>query len=197
MKNYYLLLMCSVALFCTNLLSAQSCPPTGFSNATSLYFFYNAGTSLCVDRPVTVTAESSEFTLVDCGDAYSVYDLSIGAPLANPNMFVADFGYATCEYTNGTLTAETLSVEQVEFILKSLKVFPNPVTNGNSISIKAPVNIEADVKLYNLTGKLVFENNVENINSKSISLSNLPNGVYMLQITINNTAITQKIVIMK
>jgi LEA14-like dessication related protein len=112
-------------------------------------------------------------------------------------MFVADFGYATCEYTNGTLTAETLSVEQVEFILKSLKVFPNPVTNGNSISIKAPVNIEADVKLYNLTGKLVFENNVENINSKSISLSNLPNGVYMLQITINNTAITQKIVIMK
>ena len=196
MRNLYSLLLC-FGLFVTSNIVAQSCPPTGFSNGTSLYFFYDSGTSACVDRPTTVTAESSEFTLVDCGDVYSVYNLTTGAPLVNPNFFTADFGYATCEYTNGTLTNETLSLEQIEAIFNTLSIYPNPVTKGDVLTIKFASNINASVNLYNLTGKLILSNELENSRVKPLGLSNLPNGVYLLQITFDNLSITRKVVIMK
>lgn len=197
MKNcYYLLLLC-IGFFNVNTAIAQSCPPTGFSNGSSLYFFYDVGTSNCVDRPSVIIVGSSEFTSAYCDVSYSRYDLSSGSPLANPNMFTADFGYGTCEYTNGTLTNESLSIEQVEAIFNSLSIYPNPLTSGNTLNIKFGANVSASLNLYDITGKMVLSSATEGLATKPLALSNLPNGIYLLQIASDNLSISRKVVIMR
>lgn len=197
MKKTYLFLLFCIGTILPNTAFAQSCPPTGLSNTTSLFFFYDAGTSDCVDRPTVVTVGASEFTLVECENTYSVYDLSSGASLANPSLFLSDFGYATCEYTNGNLTAETLSIEQVEAILNTLKVYPNPVTNGQTLNVKFSGHLSADIQLYDVTGKMILTNKMDNLNHQKLDLNQIPNGMYFLKIGIDNLTITQKVVVMR
>ncbi|MEY8869074.1 T9SS type A sorting domain-containing protein [Meridianimaribacter flavus] len=196
-NNYYLFLLLIIGLFGFNKVNAQSCPPTGFSNGSSLYFFYDSGTSLCENRPTTVNVGASVFTLSSCDDEYSIYGLTSGDPVAPPNTFTADFGYATCEYTDGTLTNETLSIKQVEAIFNSLRLFPNPVTTGNTLNVKFQSNVSASINIYSVTGKLVLAENTDNLSVKPLSISNLPNGIYMVQITSNNLSISKKVVVMR
>ena len=195
-KNYYFLMLC-IGIFLPNALFAQSCPHTGFSNTTSLFFFYDAGSSDCVDRPSIVTVGENEFTLVECEPTYSVYDLSAGTPLANPSLFVSDFGYATCEYTNGNLTNETLSIDQVEAILNTLKVYPNPLMNGNTLNVKFSGHLSAELHLYDVTGKMILTNKMDNLNHQKMILNQIPNGIYFLKIGIDNLMVAQKIVVMR
>lgn len=195
MKTNYLLVLFLFAALGTNLVRAQSCPPTGFSNTVSLFFFYDTGTSACVDRATTVLVEGSTFTLVDCADTYSVYDLTSGPPLVNPNMFLANFGYAICEYTNGVLTNETLSVEQVGAIFKGIKIYPNPVINGEELTIKFSVPLSAEFNFYNVTGKHVLNAKSEGESTKTLNLNQFTNGIYFLQISSLGHTSTKKILV--
>jgi hypothetical protein len=110
---------------------------------------------------------------------------------------LSDFGYATCEYTNGNLTAETLSIEQVEAILNTLKVYPNPVTNGQTLNVKFSGHLSADIQLYDVTGKMILTNKMDNLNHQKLDLNQIPNGMYFLKIGIDNLTITQKVVVMR
>lgn len=197
MKKTYLFLLFCIGIILPNTAFAQSCPLTGLSNTTSLFFFYQAGSSDCVDRPTVVTVGANEFTLVECEPTYSVYDLSNGTPLANPSFFLSDFGYATCEYTNGNLTNETLSIDQVEAILNTLKVYPNPVTGGNLLNVKFSRALSADIHLYDVTGKLILTNKIDNLSHQKMDLNQIPNGMYFLKIGVDNLTITQKVVVMR
>ncbi|HLT52744.1 MAG TPA: T9SS type A sorting domain-containing protein [Flavobacteriaceae bacterium] len=197
-KNYLFLVMIVLA---NTLMFAQSCPPTGFSNGSSLFFFYNTGTSLCEDRPATVNVDASVFTLSDCGDAYSVYDLTSGAALSNPNMFTADFGYGTCEYTNGNLTNEMLlSVEEFNAMdSTSIKVYPNPVTAGsNNLFVDfGNANVSVKVSVYTVTGKQVLTTSVDNFSKATVNVSSLTNGMYLVKIDSGTKTVTRKFVVMK
>jgi len=197
MKKFYFFSTLIVAFFCSSTLNAQSCPPTGFSDGDTLYFFYDTGTSACVDRPVTVSVGASVFTLDDCGDVYSVYELTTGSAISPTNMFTADFGYGTCEYTDGTLTGEFLSLEDFNIKLSKLRVFPNPVMKDNKLNIKFDNVVSTNIKLFNVTGKLVMEDTISNSSSKTIDLNDFTNGIYLLQITNGLVSVTKKVVIMR
>ena len=197
MKNYYLLVLSIMAMFSFNQSFAQSCPPTGFSDGSSLYFFHTPGTSLCNERPNIITVESSSFTLVDCDDAYSIYDLTSGSVLTDANHFIADFGFGTCEYSNGSLTNQALlSTDDKSFLENSIKVFPNPATRNSDIFVLFGANMDVKINVYSITGKLVLTNESANSNRAKISTSSLTNGMYMLHIEANNTSITRKVVVM-
>jgi len=78
-----------------------------------------------------------------------------------------------------------------------LKLFPNPLTSGNSIKVVFGLPITAKLSIYNVTGKLVLSNLVNNQDSKEINTSDLANGIYMLKISTDHTSTTRKVVIMK
>jgi len=197
MKNYYLLVLSVMAMFSINQSFAQFCPPTGFSDGSSLYFFYDAGSSLCGDRPSTVRIDSSTFTLTDCDDAYSIYDLTSGSALTDANHFIADFGFGTCEYSNGTMTNQSLlSIGDKDYLENSIKVFPNPVARNSDLFVLFGTNMDVEINVYSVTGKLVLTNSVSNLNRTKISTASLSNGVYMLQIKAENTSITRKVIVM-
>ncbi|UPS90559.1 MULTISPECIES: T9SS type A sorting domain-containing protein [unclassified Bizionia] len=198
MKKNYMLMMLFASFLFFNQVQAQVCPDNGFSNSTSLFFFYDAGAPPCVDRPTTITVAGSVFNLITCDSSSAVYDIEPGdTPIADITSFTADFGAATCEYINGNLTNETLSMESIDKALNNFTVFPNPVVQGNSLHVVFGSNLNAEINLFSVTGKRVLTNTVSNLARKQLEISNLPNGVYLLQVESGSSTVSKKVVIMK
>lgn len=197
MKHFYFYFLLLFGLFYQSNLHAQFCPPTGFTNGTALFFFYDSGTSDCVDRPNQVSVGASVFSLGDCGDIFSVYNLSSGDPLTTFSPFTVDFGFGTCEYTDGNLTNQTLSTAQMDVVLKTLRLYPNPVNSGNTLNVSLGSSITGTIKIYSITGKLVYNKNIDNFKTSSIDVSSFNNGVYLLKIETDITSISKKVIINK
>ncbi len=198
MKKNYTFIVLLTALFFFNQTQAQVCPDNGFTNTTSLFFFYDAGAPSCVDRPTTITVEGSTFNLIICDSSSAVYDIEPGdTPIPNANLFTADFGSATCEYTNGNLTDETLSLDSIDKALNSFVVFPNPVVQGNAFHIVFGNNLSAQINLFSVTGKRVLSDTVSNLARTQLNVANLSNGVYLLQVKSGASTVSKKVVIMK
>ncbi len=68
-----------------------------------------------------------------------------------------------------------------------ITVYPNP-TNGDVNIILQNQNL-VSTKIYNLIGELIQE-----VYTSEFSISNLPNGIYFLQIQTNNSTYTSKII---
>jgi len=74
-------------------------------------------------------------------------------------------------------------------ILSQLSLYPNP--SSDIITINTPSGVEiTSTTLYNLLGKIVLNNT----NNNQINLSDLPTGVYILNITTDNGSISKKVV---
>lgn len=205
MKKIYLVLFV-IAVFGMNKVVAQNplCPEFAFvvplpTEEIYVVFDPDAGPP-CVNRPATITVDggASTYTLNmgTCTDGTSQYQLTAGPGVVDPNNFTIVYndgvGISNCTYTGGVLP-----IESFEFLNATLRVFPNPLMKQNDLSIKLATNISADIYLYDLTGKLAFADKINNSNIKKINTSSLTNGVYLLRMVTDYTAITRKVVIMK
>jgi len=68
-------------------------------------------------------------------------------------------------------------------------VYPNPASEEVTVTFENPKfeNMQADLKIYSLSGKLVDQKQFETINSfYLLNLSNLSNGVYLFHIELSN-----------
>jgi hypothetical protein len=74
-------------------------------------------------------------------------------------------------------------------LAESLKVYPNPV--NDVLNIKAGVEI-TNVRLFNIAGQMVYESK-GNSNEMRISTSEMPSGLYLLNITTKQGTITRKV----
>jgi|GEM_PF-5367486 len=88
------------------------------------------------------------------------------------------------------IVAHTSAVSENE--ISGLNVYPNPVTNGQ-LYISSDNGQEKQVKLYDLSGKMLLS--VEVNNNQSIQLSNLNAGIYLLEINENGKIAHQKLMI--
>jgi len=91
-------------------------------------------------------------------------------------------------------TSESLSIEDNELSLSSVKVYPNPANTNFTIALNN--NVNADVKIYNLLGKVVYKGLT--INGK-IEISNnghFTSGLYIISATTdNNKTVQTKLII--
>ena len=89
-------------------------------------------------------------------------------------------------------TGKVLSTEAME--VAKFTVYPNPTTR--MLFVSNPNNTEMHVRLYNLTGKLVLEQN--SFASKvKLNVSGIDDGLYLVQIMSNNQLIVSKRIIKK
>ena len=81
-------------------------------------------------------------------------------------------------------------------IANQVTISPNPAKNEINLNSK---NLKGNysIKIYNMTGSLVKEASYNPANNKSISLSNLTNGVYVIKIEGDNISHSQKLIIKK
>jgi len=99
--------------------------------------------------------------------------------------------YAT-DTCNGLGSHTFLPLSSADFSNTDFNIYPNP-SNGNfKIELKNTTE-NYSVEIFSLIGQRVFEK--ENINSSTISVSNLQQGMYLVKLTQGSKSITKKIVI--
>lgn len=195
MKKIYLLFLLAIS-FSFNQINAESCPDSAIiaSSGGNLILSYAPGTSLCGDRPGTVTVDvSTVFTLSGCFGDISVYDYTSGPILSDSGTLTIVSGFdTTCNYADSLLPTE-----EYEFLNATFKVYPNPLTKDSQLTVKFATNITAKIYMYDVTGKLAVTDEIDNVNSKRINISTLTNGVYFLRLVTDKVTITKKVIIMK
>lgn len=77
--------------------------------------------------------------------------------------------------------------------LHSLNIYPNPASD--KISVDSPGTDIKNYKFYNLTGNIVIEKHVNNLQSIDIDISSLRKGFYLIEITTERESITKKILV--
>ncbi|MFK7812868.1 MAG: T9SS type A sorting domain-containing protein [Maribacter sp.] len=73
----------------------------------------------------------------------------------------------------------------------SFKLYPNPATN-DVVYVTTAKNGIKDIVVYDVFGEIVL---TDRISSKTLSISRLVAGVYVLQLTENNETMTRKLVV--
>ena len=76
--------------------------------------------------------------------------------------------------------------------MNELSIYPNPVVN--ELTINLPSNIKnADVRIVDVTGRTVSNNNVT-INNNKLDVSHLAQGVYIVEIKTEKGTTSKKLI---
>jgi PKD repeat protein len=87
----------------------------------------------------------------------------------------------------------------IDLISNSLEVYPNPSTGIFNLIVSNPFAGNADVHIFNMQGQQLYANQYSvNINSNklSIDLSGLAKGVYLLNVNINGSRLSKKLILL-
>jgi hypothetical protein len=121
--------------------------------------------------------------------------------LANGGTFVASsFTYGgndlfdspnnTCAFLSTAINLGSYSLGIAQNDIAGLRVYPNPVTNGN-LYITSDSNETKAVIIYDVLGKQVVKATTDNV----VNVANLKGGVYIIKITEAGKTATRKLVI--
>lgn len=89
---------------------------------------------------------------------------------------------------------QTNDIDDNNLVTDAIKIYPNPTQSELNVAITD--YHESELYLYNTTGKLISQFKAES-KTEVIDLSKYPNGVYYLQINLNDKRYTKKIVLVK
>ena len=91
-------------------------------------------------------------------------------------------------------TSQSLSIENNELRTTSIKVYPNPASNEFTISLNNSIN--ADVKIYNMLGKVVYKGATTNGKIEIKNNEHLTSGLYIVSATTDdNKTVQTKLII--
>lgn len=91
---------------------------------------------------------------------------------------------------NFTSTQSSVGITENVFLL-NFNVYPNPFNSAITISVENESLV--NVKILDVTGKIVFENEFTEMQS-TLSLEVLESGIYFLEITSNNKKVIKKLI---
>lgn len=95
-------------------------------------------------------------------------------------------------------TASDSTVQQTDEVLashkKHLKIYPNPVKDELNIEFKTNDIEDFVVKLYDITGRLVFQKSVYQKNKIKIATTNLKSGNYVLKLVADKHILTERLI---
>jgi len=84
-------------------------------------------------------------------------------------------------------TEVQLSINENQF--SNIKLYPNPIV-GDYFYIDG-INSDFETKIFNVLGKVVLHS----VNSKTINISNLQSGIYLVELSSENSFVTKKIIV--
>ncbi|WP_299130101.1 T9SS type A sorting domain-containing protein [uncultured Winogradskyella sp.] len=91
-------------------------------------------------------------------------------------------------------TSQTLSIENDELAVSSIKVYPNPASTNFTIALNN--STDAEVKIYNMLGKVVYQGSTTNGKIEVSTNRNLTSGLYIVSATtVDNKTVQTKLII--
>ena len=192
MKKIYLLFLLAT-IFSFNQIYAVPCPESAIitNSGANLFISYPTGTAPSCGDPASVIVDgTTTFDTPTCFGDFVVYNYLSGPVLGDRGTMTLTGFDTSCSYTDSVLP-----VEDFHFLNATFKVFPNPLRQENILNVKLSTNITANLYMYDLLGKLVFSNKMNNVSRTAINTSALVNGLYLLKMVTDNATVTRKVVI--
>lgn len=84
--------------------------------------------------------------------------------------------------------------EAVKSDLQNIKIYPNPVTNGQ-FTIELNIKSEATYEIFDLSGKLIKSSEKLQKGTTKVNISGIQSGVYLIKINAEGNTISKKIVV--
>jgi hypothetical protein len=185
--------------------------PTGMSNTNPFLALNSEGYyGLTSNSPVNNASASYpailNITNID-DDPTLLFDIS-----GQTRVGIKDVGcdeYATGTTTNHPLTLSevgpsylmALSANAFDFSDKKVIVFPNPVKNNFTIQFPNTIDSDTEVTIITINGQVVKKQIISQNElvdyQKQIDVTDFKNGIYLLQLHLNNYSKTLKIVVQK
>lgn len=135
------------------------------------------------------TIEIGDFTGTDAFDPSVGYD-SIPPVITGEEGFVVgnweSLGNHECVCNQASSTSEAERI--------NASLYPNPASRGAAVFFKADAEMQR-YEIYDLTGKIVKEANVQNMQTFEVNTSGLNPGIYFFRSFDQNTAFTQKFIL--
>jgi len=96
-----------------------------------------------------------------------------------------------------TVTPVVTGIENNTLLTDNMIIYPNPVKNQLYINLSTEEATNAQLKLTNQIGQIIYTENIVNNGNynKTLVVSSFPKGIYFLQIITKENSITKKIVI--
>lgn len=106
----------------------------------------------------------------------------------------------TCDDIDSTTKTIDISVGVVNIeAIKNIAIFPNPATSVLNLSINAFETFDADLQLFDMTGKMVYQNLQQHFNSGNntiqINVQNLVEGIYFVNLISNEETQSIKVLV--
>lgn len=98
------------------------------------------------------------------------------------------------------LDGVSIGIEENE-VINSLSIYPNPSKGLSTLNIDLERTSEVNISIYNSLGELVISNKKHNLSvgktSLNLDLSNLNNGIYYANISINGKSVVKQVSLIK
>ncbi|WP_284652570.1 T9SS type A sorting domain-containing protein [Flavobacterium terrisoli] len=151
-----------------------------FNNALTLTGATQAGADISVSGNVYVQ-QTRTFTAPTAGTYYVIMNNASPAVTTNTNMFL-------------DTVAITSVLANDQFLASSFNVYPNPANNFVTISNTTDALVNG-AEIVDMNGRVVKSQKVANVSETQINVSDLANGVYMMNISTDRGSLTKKLVI--
>jgi hypothetical protein len=184
-------------IYTVTVTNADACDGVGTSAQTVVF----VNTTPTADAAYIINNLTYTFSNNSTGATSYEWDFGDGntSALANPVYTYATGGnyVVTLTATNGncedvfTINLNNVSVEE-NTIIENINLYPNPATNNAVLSITLSESKSFDVMLIDLSGKLIYGENVQNAsagqNNINLPLNEVANGVYFVRVQFENNA---------
>ena len=149
--------------------------------------------------------DSSTSQLLSQGQfSYSIKPISNvanGVVIYNRAGIVFDYNLPVMTNTTHNMIDLTLGVKEIANNNTFISVFPNPVSNNLAINYNLSSSSKVEINVFDMLGSKIAEiaNDRESSGQHSISwnASDVPQGIYLLQVIVDNKIINQKITVIK
>jgi hypothetical protein len=153
---------------------------------------FSPSTSDCDNSTVDVLSQPANGTVTVTSSGQFEYTPNSGFEGSDEFEYTVCSPYNTTQCDTATVFITIVnSISQIDPAL--LSVYPNPAQSDLNVALN--LNEEAKVALYDLRGQLVYNGTF--VNTTVISLSNFPNGLYILRLETNSGVANRKIQIAK
>ncbi len=152
--------------------------PNGtYTNAMRIHMVQAYTDSVYVGAPTVITYNNDE---------YMWYKNGVHSALAYTYSMVANGSTST----NGGYLSSALSVNEIDNSISMFNVYPSPANSFINVQFNLTESKKASFKVYNTLGAEMSTTAVEDafagINNYKIDVANLPEGIYFVQIVLEN-----------
>lgn len=144
---------------------------------------------------LSAVASGFNYTWIDCNNNNEPIEGADGqsyTPAVDGNYAVI-ISNESCEATSECVEVMIIGIEEIADASADLLVFPNPFNNSLSIDLKGNKN-PFSIQIFSVDGKLVFKSSENRTGLTSVSLENIAQGTYILEIQTAESRAVKRIV---